>query len=406
MDDDGDMKPPQASELTGKQLQEELVSRGLKPSGFPEDDMKTLQKIFNAEFEAEKETKMAERREALKKRRAEEEALKMQRILEKQKREEEEAVAQSPLISLFIDQLKSNTTAPDLVLREKPTAIRAFVKAAIASNNTSMHCLDVIGCNLGDDVGVEIGALIRVNKGLKKLDLDQNLFGPKTLAAISLGLQSNNTLQTLSIEHNRLTGEAQYSQAAVAAAADEAEPGATKNPIKDEYLPDLTGIAALTTTLKEINRSLSTLNLFQTGVTETGGHLIADALVENTSLKSVLLSSNDGINAVDFVLISSALDRNISEINRHQIDGKAERAQARRDQVRKEMEETAKSANEAEERWIQNEKDQRKRVRDDAEFEAYRKARLAALERENQEKLRKERLKAEAEEAAKKAKKK
>jgi hypothetical protein len=70
------------------------------------------------------------------------------------------------------------------------------------------------------------------------------------------------------------------------------------------------------------------------------------------------------------------------------------------------MEETAKSANEAEERWIQNEKDQRKRVRDDAEFEAYRKARLAALERENQEKLRKERLKAEAEEAAKKAKKK
>jgi hypothetical protein len=146
--------------------------------------------------------------------------------------------------------------------------------------------------------------------------------------------------------------------------------------------------------------------LFQTGVTDTGGHLIAEALQANTCLTSVLLSSNDGISPVDFVSISSALDRNISENERRINEGKAERAQARREQVRKEMEETAKSANEAEELWIQMEKDQRKRVRDDAEFETYRKARLAALERENQEKLRKERLKAEAEEAAKKAKKK
>ena len=49
-DDGGDMKPPQASELTAKQLADELVGRGLKPSGFPEDDIKALQKVLNVEF--------------------------------------------------------------------------------------------------------------------------------------------------------------------------------------------------------------------------------------------------------------------------------------------------------------------------------------------------------------------
>ena len=47
-DDGGDMKPPQASELTGKQLADELVARGLKPSGFPEDDIKQLQVPLHA----------------------------------------------------------------------------------------------------------------------------------------------------------------------------------------------------------------------------------------------------------------------------------------------------------------------------------------------------------------------
>jgi hypothetical protein len=218
-DDGGDMKPPQASELTGKQLAEELVARGLKPSGFPEDDIKALQKHLNAEFESQKEALIKERREALKKRRAEEEALRMQRFLEKQKREEEEAVAASPQLAFFIEQLRANATAPDMVVRDRPVGIRAFLKAAIATGNHSLQSLDLVGCALGDDVGVEVGALIRVNKGLRRIDLDNNNFGPKSLAAIALGLQSNATLVALSLEHNRLTGEAQYSAAALAAAA-------------------------------------------------------------------------------------------------------------------------------------------------------------------------------------------
>lgn len=40
-----DLKPNDASELSAKQLTEELERRGLKPTGFPEDDIKLLQKV-------------------------------------------------------------------------------------------------------------------------------------------------------------------------------------------------------------------------------------------------------------------------------------------------------------------------------------------------------------------------
>ena len=203
--DAGELKAPQASELTGKQLAEELVSRGLKPTGFPEDDVKMLQKAFNAEFEAEKETRIKEMREALARRRAEEEALRLQRLLEKQKREEEEAVAASPHLAFLIEQLRANATAPDMVVRDRPVGIRAFLKAAVAANNGSMRSLDLCGCALGDDVGVEIGNLLKANKSLRRLDLDFNALGPKSLAAIAVGLAGNSTLRALSLEHNRLS---------------------------------------------------------------------------------------------------------------------------------------------------------------------------------------------------------
>jgi hypothetical protein len=83
---EADMRAPDASGLSAKQLVEELQARGLKPTGFPEDDIKLLQKQLNAEFEAEKADKIKERREALMRRKAEEDAMRMQRFVEKQVR--------------------------------------------------------------------------------------------------------------------------------------------------------------------------------------------------------------------------------------------------------------------------------------------------------------------------------
>ena len=415
--DAGELKAPQASELTGKQLAEELVSRGLKPTGFPEDDVKMLQKAFNAEFEAEKETRIKEMREALARRRAEEEALRLQRLLEKQKREEEEAVAASPHLAFLIEQLRANATAPDMVVRDRPVGIRAFLKAAVAANNGSMRSLDLCGCALGDDVGVELGNLLKANKSLRRLDLDFNALGPKSLAAIAVGLAGNSTLRALSLEHNRLTGEAQYSAAALAAAANAAadtdsmssSPSSASSAASSapNYDPDLAGVAALAGVLRAgQNTTLASLNLFQTGLTAAGGHMLSNAVQHSPSLTSVLLSVADGLDPHDVAAISAKCAANAAARVQEAAAGKAARAEARRQAVAAEAAAKASAASEAEERWIAAERGARERVRADAEFEAYRKARLAVLERENQEKVRKERLKAEAEEKAKKAKKK
>jgi hypothetical protein len=72
-DDDEELRPQDASILSSKQLQEELEKRGLKISGFADDDVKLLQKAFNSEFERDRAQKMKEREERLAKRRAEEE---------------------------------------------------------------------------------------------------------------------------------------------------------------------------------------------------------------------------------------------------------------------------------------------------------------------------------------------
>jgi len=117
--EEDELKAPEASQLSTKQVLEELERRGLKGTGFPEDDIKLLQKVrrehdravgrgrgkagwprhgaispprrvpphplaftsqeFDKEFEVERAQRQRERAEALARKRAEEEALKLQR---------------------------------------------------------------------------------------------------------------------------------------------------------------------------------------------------------------------------------------------------------------------------------------------------------------------------------------
>jgi hypothetical protein len=44
MDDELDLRPPEAAELSGKHLAEELERRSLKITGFADDDIRTLQR--------------------------------------------------------------------------------------------------------------------------------------------------------------------------------------------------------------------------------------------------------------------------------------------------------------------------------------------------------------------------
>jgi hypothetical protein len=71
-----------------------------------------------------------------------------------QQREEEEAVADDKRVAFWIDLLRHDATPSDMALRVDPIAARAFIKSAV--KNSSLQGLDMCGCQLQDDVGVEV----------------------------------------------------------------------------------------------------------------------------------------------------------------------------------------------------------------------------------------------------------
>ena len=84
--------------------------------------------------------------------------------------------------SSLILQLATNATPPEMSFRCDPIAVRAIVKAV--ADNSSLLTLDVTRANLRDDVGVEIARSLETNSSLTRLDMDENRFGPSTLAAL------------------------------------------------------------------------------------------------------------------------------------------------------------------------------------------------------------------------------
>lgn len=341
-------------------------------------------------------------------------------------------MANDSRIAFFIELLKSNKTPASMTLRAEPTAIRAFFKEIGASNNRSLKSLDLCGCKLGDDVGIEVGrhmllsfwrehcardkaagrqcpplghhhrhrhqdhvvalqvgTCLKTNKGLQRLDLDHNQIGPKALAAIAVGLQSNDTLVSLSLEHNPLTGELP----------------AGGSGTDDSSLVDLSGVAALSEALKT-NTSVKSLNLFQVGLTQNGGTLVMQAVEGNAHLESVQLSGNDGCDVFDLRRITDKLRANVAAHAAARAAGKQDRAVARKAEAEAEDEAEAKASADAEVAWVERERKEREDRRAALAFEEFRKDRLAQLQRETDEKARQARLKAEAEEKAKKAKKK
>lgn len=101
----------------------------------------------------------------------------------------------------------TNRTPPEMAWRVPPVAVRALVKALPANN--SLFALDLCNCELRDDVGEALGRMLATNTTLRRLDLDNNHLGPKSLSAIADGLARNprSALISLSLERNPLTGE-------------------------------------------------------------------------------------------------------------------------------------------------------------------------------------------------------
>lgn len=342
-----------------------------------------------------------------------------------QRREEEEALAADPQSAFLVGLVLSNTTPEHMVLRAGPIAIRAFIKAmgpapGAKDGNTSLRSLDLCGCNLADDVGVEvrayatpvqpaatptlvacrlsltllssppfwlpccvvaslqIGTMLKYNKTLRALDLDYNNLGPKTLVSLAAGLSLNRTLRRLSVERNPLTGGWLHDR---------------------EALPDLTGVAALATALSS-NTSLQVLSVFATNLTAAGGRLLAAAIASNSSLVVFSAAPADEVAAADLSLIGDVCRENL----RREAEEKEAAAKAR-DAAEAEAAAAAASAAAsaaaaAEEAWLEEQKAARQAERERIAKEKLKKEAAEWKEAEEREAARKARLKAEAEAAA------
>lgn len=151
----------------------QLKRRGLKPTNFPDQDAKLLQKEFDKEFEAEREEREKRQAEEAEKRQAAEQAEKRKRQLERQLADETDAVSNNHRAAVYIDLINFNLTPPDLVVELEDTiAIRALVKTL--RPNVSLRSLDLCRCNLRDDVGVELAAALQHNRGESLLNNKNN----------------------------------------------------------------------------------------------------------------------------------------------------------------------------------------------------------------------------------------
>ena len=106
----------EAQHLMQNDLSAELEQRGLKPTGFWSDDARRLQVEFDKEYEVELEQMQEKRAEAAVRRAAAEELMIRQLALERELREEEEAVASDPKCYFWMELIQKNKTPSDASL--------------------------------------------------------------------------------------------------------------------------------------------------------------------------------------------------------------------------------------------------------------------------------------------------
>mmetsp|Transcript_15476 Transcript_15476/g.21170 ORF Transcript_15476/g.21170 Transcript_15476/m.21170 type:complete len:410 (+) Transcript_15476:57-1286(+) len=373
-EDDSNFQPANAANLTTADIFYELEKRGLKSTGFQDTDREMLQKAFDQEFKNDLEEMRAKRREKLRKA-AQQAGLQRRRLLmEKTLQEEQDELARNHQIGMMIELIKENLVAPQLRIEVNSISARSLSKAMWANN--TITCLDLSSNDLNDHAGSYIAAILKRNYSVKKIELDNNALGPKTCQAFGDSLTKNNSLVYLSLDSNPLSSESDHS-----------------------------GIKYISDAIK-VNKSLTSLNLWRTGISAIAGGILASAIEQNTTLLFCDIGQNN-IQMSDVKRIVDQLDANLRAFEAY------ERKKRQNLLTEAEKEEKANKIKEAEiskqelAKWLQERREQRSEEKRLAE-----ELRIARLQEELEEKKRLEQLrkeeerKAAEEAAAKKAKKK
>merc|ERR1719313_655279 len=97
-------------------------------------------------------------------------------IMERQLKEEQDAVAKDKQIELWLVNLRQDNTESSARIDVNSIAARALAKAMW--NNESLTSLDLCRNHLSDFAGSCVARMLRRNDALKKLELDENELGP------------------------------------------------------------------------------------------------------------------------------------------------------------------------------------------------------------------------------------
>ena len=241
----------------------QMEKRSLKSTGFPDTDREILQKAFNQEFMAKLDQERAESKE--RKRRAAQQAGLHRRLMlmEETLKEEQDALAADHQVGIMIDLIKQNIVKQSIRIDLNSITARSLAKAMLMNN--TITCLELSSHNLNDHAGSYIARTLIRNTTLKKIELDNNNLGIKSLLAFGESLKSNKSLVYLSLD---------------------------SNPIFSSTTNDVKGITALCDALRS-NTTLTSLNLWRTGLRPIDGELLASALCHSSSLLFLDIGHNN-----------------------------------------------------------------------------------------------------------------
>jgi hypothetical protein len=229
-----------------------MDKRNLKTTGFPDTDREILQKVFDEEFKNDLEHMKAQRREKQRKAAHQLGLQKRRMLMEKTLQEEQDELAKNHQIGLMIELVKDNRISPAVRLEINSISARSLAKAMWVNENIT--CLDLSSNDLNDHAGSYLARILKNNASLRKIELDNNKLGSKSLLAFGESLGSNSSLTYLSLDSNPLMN-----------------------------FQDSTGMRALSDALR-VNRVLTSLNLWRTGITAAGGTILASGIEQNDRL--------------------------------------------------------------------------------------------------------------------------
>jgi len=244
-----------------------------------------LQHAFDEEFKNDLEEMKAKKREKLRKQAQQLGLQKRRMMMERTLQEEQDELARNHQIGMMMDLIKENMVGASLRMNVNSISARSLAKAMWV--NDTILCLDLSSNDLNDHAGTYLARILKRNSTLKKLELDNNQLGPKSCQAFGESLKVNSSVVYLSLD---------------------------SNPLVTDH--ELQGFKILTESLKS-NRTLTSLNLWRSGVKESAGKLLASALEENETLLFCDIGHN-GIHIGDVKKITDKLDENLAHYEKQE----------------------------------------------------------------------------------------